>query len=480
MKPDKQDMAWKAMVLLVGMALIGFAGTGALYAAVPVSDSFESYANGASISGTNGWGALVPANAIATNSAACSDALNAWSAETTCGYPLTNAAHTQCLGFTGVASNYFGDTSQQGLWFDFLVAPQSWTDSVPPVISSNSLFAFYVLPNRHVCVAHYSGFSPDATNRWTEIADLSISTTTWARITVNVIRQFDAAFFSFQIDGGVPVSNTLAFASPSETALPGGTWFPCANFRSCLSPSTFSLAGNGYLDDWVVTNAIPSLNAPQDSLSKALILPLYDTEKGAILPGEVQQIPVGHSTNFTIRAALHYHVAGLYTNEAYIAGDYETTPTNRFDFNWPAIPPGMHTLRAVFKPDLTTNKTSIPWLAQYYQTNDYDNASLNDDDGDSQPAWSEYLAGTDPTDPESFFRIVEQGVCDGSNYLVWVSRGVSADLPPFLVMRLTNILDQASWGQAGSVPRSATATTNIWYDPDSRPGTYYRIEVHHP
>lgn len=105
-------------------------------------------------------------------------------------------------------------------------------------------------------------------------------------------------------------------------------------------------------------------------------------------------------------------------------------------------------------------------------------AALSDIDGDGYPAWMEYLAGTDPNDPRSLFRIVDQGMADGSNYILWTSfdeRG----LPPFVIRRMTNLADPV-WQDVGSQPRARQPVTHVWFDPASRPDAYYRLEVRDP
>jgi len=58
-------------------------------------------------------------------------------------------------------------------------------------------------------------------------------------------------------------------------------------------------------------------------------------------------------------------------------------------------------LTANFGESMATNDTPKRWLGTFFETNDYDEAAMSDTDHDGMPAWEEYRAGTDPTDPDS-------------------------------------------------------------------------------
>lgn len=61
-------------------------------------------------------------------------------------------------------------------------------------------------------------------------------------------------------------------------------------------------------------------------------------------------------------------------------------------------------VRAYFRPQRTTQGVPFSWLADQGLTNDPPEiAALTDYDGDGFAAWEEYIAGTSPLDPASFF-----------------------------------------------------------------------------
>ncbi len=124
----------------------------------------------------------------------------------------------------------------------------------------------------------------------------------------------------------------------------------------------------------------------------------------------------------------------------------------------------------------TLHPTPFAWLDTYYPgTNSYEHASALDTDVDGFAAWQEYLAGTDPTDTQSRFRIIDTRDENGFFHVTWMGGSTSPELPPFGILRSTNLL-QAGGGfvQVGRVERSATVT-NLWTGPLEAGPAYYRI-----
>lgn len=134
-----------------------------------------------------------------------------------------------------------------------------------------------------------------------------------------------------------------------------------------------------------------------------------------------------------------------------------------------------HDVYAEFGADLTAeHSTPLWWLAQQGHTNFEQDAEI-DLDQDGQSAWQEYVAGTDPLNRQSVFRIIAQGVDPGSNWITWL--GGNTSLPPFQVYATTNLsAETGAWYTAGVVSRSPSGT-NTWYDSPIAPGVpaFYRI-----
>jgi hypothetical protein len=78
----------------------------------------------------------------------------------------------------------------------------------------------------------------------------------------------------------------------------------------------------------------------------------------------------------------------------------------------------------------TNNPTPQWWLAQYGITNDMENATDQDTDGDGIPNWQEFIMDTDPTSDRSYLAVRDLGPAYGTNcrYEVWTN-----DVPPYEV-----------------------------------------------
>jgi len=109
----------------------------------------------------------------------------------------------------------------------------------------------------------------------------------------------------------------------------------------------------------------------------------------------------------------------------------------------------------------TTMGTPHVWIDQYYTTNDYENADIQDTDGDGLLTWQEYIAGTDPTNSASVFKIIDLGYQSASNYITWYGTTNGADTP-FGVYRATNLVIASPWLFITNVVRASTGTNLYW------------------
>lgn len=87
---------------------------------------------------------------------------------------------------------------------------------------------------------------------------------------------------------------------------------------------------------------------------------------------------------------------------------------------------------------VTSHGTSVSWLKSFGWTNDFEAAAAADVDGDGQPAWQEYIAGTSPVDPASALRVsgawatgtrvrLEWPAVANRHYAVWRANPEDAD-----------------------------------------------------
>ena len=176
---------------------------------------------------------------------------------------------------------------------------------------------------------------------------------------------------------------------------------------------------------------------------------------GAASPSGVVTVACGAATGVTFAAANYWVITNVVVN------GQSHGATNAWTF---ARVTNDQTVVAQVRPLLASNAVPRWWLAQRNSawTNDFDGAAGGDPDGDGMATWQEYLAGTDPTNRDSAFRIAVQAVMGGTNVLTWLSPCSDPSLPPFGVERSTNLA--AGWVRAMDVaPRSGDGT-NVWRD----------------
>lgn len=101
-------------------------------------------------------------------------------------------------------------------------------------------------------------------------------------------------------------------------------------------------------------------------------------------------------------------------------------------------------------PAYATNGTAIAWMQQQglntNGVNTWDDVALADDDGDGIPNWSEYYAGTQPTNAASKLMIVSLTYSNGLPHLKWI--GSSNALAPYAVQWSSNLMSILNWTPA--------------------------------
>ena len=117
----------------------------------------------------------------------------------------------------------------------------------------------------------------------------------------------------------------------------------------------------------------------------------HDT--GAVIPAPSWQ-PADATIHVTATPAPYHHFT-------HWTGTIATTTNNPLPLHMNTP----HTLHATFAPNLAANQTPEWWLAAHGWTNNFDAAALADPDTDGYPTWQEYIADTDPNDPQSHPRL---------------------------------------------------------------------------
>lgn len=127
--------------------------------------------------------------------------------------------------------------------------------------------------------------------------------------------------------------------------------------------------------------------------------------------------------------------------------------------------------RAVFKENLATNGVPHWWLAGY-ELGTNDSEALSDPDGDGQAAWQEYIAGTHPTNGQSYLRITNSVAQAAGRLLRW----------PATSNRLYAVSWSSNLVEGHFIPLAHDLTEGVFTDQvhgTTDPG-FYQIQVRRP
>ena len=112
---------------------------------------------------------------------------------------------------------------------------------------------------------------------------------------------------------------------------------------------------------------------------------------------------------------------------------------------------------ANFAPDTTSNGVPVPWLVRFGITNNFEEESTRDSDGDGIPNDQEYVADTNPTNAQSFFGLGEFSPVYSTNCYDVVYTNTE---PPYEVSTQT-VCDVVDFGL--SMPASADRVYDVQY-----------------
>lgn len=191
---------------------------------------------------------------------------------------------------------------------------------------------------------------------------------------------------------------------------------------------------------------------------------------GWVSPG-ITEVLDGSDTNIVIQPAPWHIVTGLTVN-----GLSSECVTNLVLSNVVE-----HVQLSVWFDSLRTKTNQIPywWIAQYGLTNgavSFEQAPMEDADGDGMAAWEEYIAGTRPDDSQSVFTFDVQQNDQDDPVLSWIGRGSQRSYTVLYTTNLTQEMQPLGApllpGAEEEIPLSVTDSVQRLDD-----RIYYRMKV---
>ncbi|GEM_PF-1351044 len=196
---------------------------------LPFRESFESYTNGASLVGMNGWTGQDSQMALVN----ASNYTGSYSGA----YPIPGT-HQNLLRVDGAVTNHFSPSASTNVWLDTIVQGRYWTDPITLTLS-NSPFAACVTTNGHLAVWNRTN-APATGNGWTELKDTSIASNQFFRLTLQAVyNRNGSGAFSYRV---------WVNATPSTNPQ---TWYDAASTNQNYLGGVLGL-GRFELDDLTV------------------------------------------------------------------------------------------------------------------------------------------------------------------------------------------------------------------------------------
>jgi len=252
------------------------------------------------------------------------------------------------------------------------------------------------------------------------------------------------------MQGNLPAGHPYKASSPA-----GGS--PIAN----IAPTTIS-------------NSAATFNADLDALDDEYdVTVCYGRTDGGTNAGSWETSAlVGSFTNVSTNVS--YVASGLASGTEY---HYTFMASNASGIVW-ASPSWSFTTPETMA---VTESHSVPhaWLDATVPgaSSDYEAAVTNDPDGDGFATWQEYWTGTNPNDPDSYFKLDGVRVDGGNVVLEWSHFSPDIRIPD-VTIRKTDNLDDGSWSNIGT--KTPVNGLNSWSNATGTAGFYSIIITNVP
>lgn len=234
---------------------VNFVVDAGFFNVLPYRESFEAYAAGTWLVGTNGWSGGSANAAIITNGALITSDVMAYVAGVH-QLPISTT-HTQVLYIQDTVQNEVHNESFTNVFVDFMTLPVAVQEE--PAGDTNHQYAFYVTTNSGLMVWQQTRTGGPAVNSWILLSNApAISTSQWARFTVE--HDYANGMFQLWVNQGSPVSDPRGWTAGG--AAPTGSWFYMVQTNGSLTALKFTGTGSGFVDDFTVLSTQPDTLAP--------------------------------------------------------------------------------------------------------------------------------------------------------------------------------------------------------------------------
>jgi hypothetical protein len=221
--------------------------------------------------------------------------------------------------------------------------------------------------------------------------------------------------------GNVPFGGTQQFAATGKdqdgnalSPQPAFNW--AVNGGGTISTNGLFTAGNAAGGPYTVTAS----SGGRNGTASVRVLSSYQwtatADQGGTITGSTNGMYISGS-NVTVAAT-----PPQYYHWGWWSGDVPAAQTNANPLT--LVMDRARAVTAHFTENLATNGAPEWWLHAYYPaSNNFDAVALSDTDGDGLQAWQEYLAGTNPTNLDSVFRITSIARMDHDLLIHWRTGG---------------------------------------------------------
>jgi len=247
---------------------------------------------------------------------------------------------------------------------------------------------------------------------------------------------------------------------------------PCkdaGNNAYVTSDMTTDLDGNPR-----TVNTTVDMGAYEYQSASTVLLTATAGANGTVTPASTNA-SIGSSPVFSIQASAYYRILSLTTNVTSVgAFNNNSTSTN---FIWSNVQ-AAGTLNANFTDQVTPDPghPTYTWLhAHGFAT---DTNCVNGSDSPTTHGllvWQEFLAGTDPTNASSQFRISGITPVGGSNTVQWLSS--AAVQAPYALLYCTNLANGVWTLYTNNIPATPPTNSLTLPKPGSSSSVFYRVTV---